>query len=226
MLIGIIRTVILFVVVVTGLRLMGKRQVGQLQPYELVIVILLSALASIPMSNIGIPLIYGLIPIFTLILLHVFLSYLSLKSESMRGIICGTPSVLIENGKIIEKELVKARYNINDLLEQIRSKNCPNISDVEFAILETSGSLSVIPKSQKRPLMPADINVPTNYEGLPVPLIIDGCVSHKNLDKVNLSKEWLEGELKKFNINNLDDVLFASIDTEGKLFFQPKAGAV
>jgi len=115
MLIGIIRTLVLFILVVVGLRLMGKRQVGQLQPYELVIVIMLSALAAIPMENTGIPLFSGILPILTLLVAQVSLSYISLKSERARGIICGKPSVLIENGKIVEKELAQLRYNINDL---------------------------------------------------------------------------------------------------------------
>jgi uncharacterized membrane protein YcaP (DUF421 family) len=150
----IIRTLILFTVVVVALRFMGKRQIGQLQPYELVIIIMLSELAAIPMENIGIPLFSGLLPILTLLVAEVTLSYIALRSVRARGFICGTPVVLIEGGKIIEKELQRSRYNINDLLEELRSKNFPNISDVEFAILETSGHLSVIPKSQKRPLIP------------------------------------------------------------------------
>lgn len=226
MILGIIRTLILFAVVVIGLRLMGKRQIGQLQPYELVIVIMLSALAAIPMENTGVPLISGLIPILTLIVVHVALSVATLKSEKARGVICGTPSVLIENGKIIQQELSRLRYNINELMEQLRAKNMPNIADVEFAILETSGQLSVIPKSQKRPLIPEDMNLPTKYEGLPVTLIIDGHVFHKNLAKINLNEDWLRAELQKFNIRNFKDVLFASLDSEGKLFFQPKSEVI
>ncbi|OPY59814.1 MAG: hypothetical protein A4E55_00003 [Pelotomaculum sp. PtaU1.Bin035] len=223
MLLGIIRTIILFAVVVISLRLMGKRQIGQLQPYELVIIIMLSALAAIPMENTGVPLASGLFPIFTLLVAQVVLSYVSLKSERAREIICGTPSVLIENGKIIEKELSRLRYNINDLLEQLRSKNTPNIADVEFAILETSGQLSVIPKSQKRPVVPADMNIPTTYEGSSVTLIIDGRVFYKNLAKINLNTDWLESELKKFGVNSFKEVLFASLDTEGKLYYQVKS---
>lgn len=223
MLLGIIRALILFTTVVVFLRLMGKRQIGQLQPYELVIIIMLSELAAIPMENTGIPLVSGLVPIFTLLVAQVFLSVVSLKSENARRIICGTPSVLIENGKIIEGELRKIRYNINDLMEQLRAKNMPNIADVEFAILETSGELSVIPKSQKRPLVPADISLPTKYEGISTTLIIDGYVFKKNLANMNLSKDWLKGELKKFGINDLKEVLFASIDTEGRLFYQAKS---
>ena len=225
MVLGIIRTLILFTVVVIGLRLMGKRQIGQLQPYELVIVIMLSALAAIPMENTGIPLLSGLVPIFVLILAQVTLSYLNLKSERARGVICGAPSVVIENGKIVEKEMRRLRYNINDLLEQLRAKNFYNISDVEFAILETSGQLSVIPKSGKRPVVPEDMNLPTKYEGLPVTLIIDGFVFRKNLAGINLSEEWLMAELNKFGVHSSKDVLFASLDTGGRLFFQAKSKA-
>lgn len=225
MLIGIIRTLILFAVVVIGLRLMGKRQVGQLQPYELVIIIMLSALAAIPMGNTGVPLLSGLFPIFTLIVAQVAMSYLSLKSERARGIICGTPSVLVENGKIVEKELVRLRYNINDLLEQLRAKNMPNIADVEFAILETSGQLSVIPKSQRRPVVPEDLNLPTKYEGLPLTLIIDGFIFRKNLARYNLSEEWLRCELRRFGVKSSKEVLFAHLDTEGKLLYQVKLKA-
>ncbi len=225
MVLGIIRTFILFTVVVVGLRLMGKRQVGQLQPYELVIVIMLSALATIPMENTAVPLAGGLVPILTLIVIHVALSFTALKSERARGMICGAPSVLIENGKIVEEELRRLRYNINELLEQLRAKNMPNIADVEFAILETSGELSVIPKSQKRPVIPEDMNLPTKYEGLPVTLVIDGHVFRKNLEKINLSEEWLKSELQKLNINSFKEVLFACLDTGGRLFFQAKSRA-
>ncbi len=226
MLLGIIRTLILFAVVVIGLRLMGKRQIGQLQPYELVIVIMLSALAAIPMENTGIPLTSGLFPIFTLIVAQVAISYVCLKSERARSVVCGTPSVLIENGRIVEKELARLRYNINDLLEQLRAKNTPNVADVEFAILETSGELSIIPKSQKRPLMPADINLATMFEGLPVTLIIDGYLFRKNLAGINLDEDWLTSELQKLGVNSYREVLFASLDTEGKLFYQVKTKAV
>ncbi|HBV98984.1 MAG: membrane protein [Peptococcaceae bacterium BICA1-7] len=223
MLIGIIRTLILFTVVVVFLRLMGKRQIGQLQPYELVIIIMLSELASIPMGNSGIPLVSGLVPIFTLLVAQVLLSEVSLKSENTRRIICGTPSVLVEKGRIVEGELRRLRYNINDLLEQLRSKSMPNIADVEFAILETNGDLSVIPKSQKRPLVPEDINLPTKYEGIPTTLIIDGYVFKKNLANIHHSEEWLMDELKKYGVNDFKEVLFASIDTEGSIFYQAKA---
>ncbi|NLW45449.1 MAG: DUF421 domain-containing protein [Syntrophomonadaceae bacterium] len=222
MLLVILRTVILFTVVVVFLRLMGKRQIGQLQPYELAIVILISELAVIPMENTSIPIMGGLIPIFVLFTAQVLLAYISLKSEKARGLICGTPSVLIENSRIVEAEMRRQRYNINDLLEQLRSKNVVNLSDVEYAILETSGELSVILKSQKRPLTPEDLNIPTAYEGLPTTLIIDGFVFRDNLQKINLSEEWLMTELSKLGVKTPRDVLFSYIDTQGNLFCQKK----
>ncbi|ADG81305.1 hypothetical protein Tfer_2820 [Thermincola ferriacetica] len=223
MLIVIIRTLILFVFVATAMRIMGKREIGQLQPYELVIAIMLSELAAIPMENTGIPLLNGITPILTLLMAQVVLSYISLKSSRARAVICGTPSVLIENGKIKEKELARLRYNINDLLEQLRVKNVPNISDVEFAILETSGQLSVIPKSQKRPIVPEDMNLPTKYEGLPYTLIVDGEIMYKNLAKLNLDVAWLKQQLNSFGIADPKQVLFASLDTQGNLYYQKKS---
>lgn len=223
MLIVVLRTLILYIVTFVLLRIMGKRQVGQLQPYELVIIILVADLAAIPMENTGIPLLRGLVPILVLFVAQVTLAYISLKSETARSLISGKPSVLIENGLIVESELRRLRYNINDLLEQLRQKNVANIADVEFAILETSGQLSVILKSQKRPVIPEDLNIPTKYEGLPAALITDGHISRENLKKVNLNSEWLRDELAKFGINDPKDVFFASLDTQGNLYCQVKA---
>lgn len=219
------RTIILFILVVTTVRIMGKRQVGELQPFELVVAIIIAELATIPMEDKEIPLINGIIPIITLLLLHVTISYLSLKSETMRKIICGTPSILIENGKIKENELKKLRYNLSDLLEQLRTKNIANIGDVEYAILETNGELSVIPKSQKRPLTPEDLNIPTEYEGLSIPLIMDGKIKYQNLFKANLDIEWLLTELKKRRIDEPEKVFLASLDSKGGLYLQLKESA-
>lgn len=222
MLISLVRTLILYGFVVIFMRIMGKRQIGQLQPFELVVTLMLSELAAIPMQNSGIPLVNGIVPILTLVVAQIVLSYISLKSERARGIICGTPSVLIENGKIVEPELERLRYNLSDLLEQLRAKNVPNISDVEFAILETSGQLSVIPKSDKRPVIPEDLRLRPEYEGIPYTIIMDGHVIHKNLTRMNLDIPWLESELNKHGIDNPKKVFFASVDSQGRLYYQRK----
>lgn len=222
MLVIFFRTLILYILVVIVMRMMGKRQIGQLQPFEFVITIMLAEIAAVPMENTGIPLINGVIPILALLLVQTMFSFILLKSERMRGIICGKPSILINGGKIVEKELEKQSYNLNDLMEQLRSKNCPNISDVEFAILETGGQISVIPKAQKRPLTPEDMNFETNYEGLPISLIIDGRILAQNLHSMNLDEDWLKSQLKSLNIDNYKDVLYANIDTAGKIYYQKK----
>lgn len=223
MLVVFTRTLILFTLVVVTMRIMGKRQIGELQPFELAVAILISELAAVPMQNTGIPLISGIIPILTLLIAQMALSFISLKSIKARGIICGKPSILIADGKIQEAELKKEMFTLNDLLEQLRINNTPNIADVEFAILETNGQLSVIPKSQKRAINAEDLNIPTNYEGLPLDLIVDGNINYTNLKKANLGITWLEGELKKFGIDKPENILFASLDSQGNLYWQTKS---
>ena len=222
MLVVIFRTVFLYLIIVLVLRLMGKRQVGQLQPFELVIILMISELAAIPSQDTGIPLIAGLFPVLVLLLLGVTISQITLKSEKARAIICGTPTVLINKGIILEDELRKLRYNLSDLLEQLRVKNIPNIADVEFAILETNGQLSVIPKATMRPVNPQDLNISPPYEGLPMTLIMDGILQQHNLEKANLTFAWLQNELTKANIDDLTHVLIASIDSQGVLYLQRK----
>lgn len=224
LLVILIRTLILFLIVVIVMRVMGKRQIGQLQPFELAVAILISELAAVPMQDTGIPLINGIIPILTLLAAQLVMSFISLKSVRARAIICGKPNILIENGKINEKNLRKEMYTLNDLLEQLRIEGSPNIADVEFAILETNGQLSIIPKSQKRPLSPEDLNLSTKYEGLPLDVIVDGNINYKNLKKAQLDQSWLQTELSKLGIDNVKDVLFASLDTDGNLYYQKKSG--
>ncbi|MHB8125122.1 MAG: DUF421 domain-containing protein [Desulfitobacteriaceae bacterium] len=222
MFVVMLRTFILYALVVLVIRALGKRQIAQLQPFELVVIIMISELAAVPSENVGIPLISGVIPILVLFLSGATLSYLTLKSEKARSIICGTPKILIDKGKIIEPELKKMRYNISDLLEQLRIKNMANISDVEYAILETNGELSVIPKSQKRPAIPEDFQISTKYEGLPLTLIMDGQVHSENMKKANVDTQWLQKEINKQKLTSFDQVLLASLDTAGTLFIQAK----
>ncbi|MDA8441189.1 MAG: DUF421 domain-containing protein [Peptococcaceae bacterium] len=222
MLLVIVRTLVLFALVVVVMRLMGKRQVGQLQPYELVVVILISELASVPMEDTGIPLFAGVIPILLLLMASITISYVSLKSERARAIICGKPTVVIDRGQIMYQDMEKLRYSMTDMLEQLRIKNIPNISDVEFAILETNGELSIIPKSQKRPVIPEDLQLATKYEGLPFTLILDGKVKTQNLAKAKLDRQWLDNELKRYNVTSISQVVVASLDSTGKLFVQAK----
>ena len=222
MLIVIARTFILYTTVIVVIRIMGKRQVGELQPYELAITIMISALAAIPMEDVGIPLLFSIIPILLLLTFQEILSLITLKSSRARSIICGKPSIVIENGQLQENELKKLRLNINDLLEQLRIKGYHTIEDIEYALMETTGKVSVIPKSQKRKVTPEDLQIETDYEGLPASLIIDGQIQHSNLKKIGLDQKWLEQSLKNFNITDPSQVLFAALNTQGDLIYQKK----
>jgi uncharacterized membrane protein YcaP (DUF421 family) len=220
MLILIARTLILYVLIVTLMRLMGKRQIGQLQPSELVVAILVADLAAVPMQDKDIPLINGAVPILVLMIAEVLASYLTLRSSVARSVISGRPSVLISGGKVMYRELSNARINLDDLTEQLRIKGYPDISDVECAILETSGQMSVIPKSQRRPVCPADLGIDTSYEGLPVTLVVDGKPNRDNLQLVNLDEQWLRQQLVDRGVHDLRDVILATLNTKGELFYQ------
>lgn len=150
MAISFIRTIILYLFVILGLRIMGKRQVGEMQPSELVVAIMISDLATIPMQEVGIPLFSGIIPIFTLIIMEILLSQFSLKNKKFRRLMTGKPSVIIHNGKLLEHEMEKQRFNNDDLNEQLRIQGYTGIKDIHFAILETNGQLSIIPKPKKQ----------------------------------------------------------------------------
>jgi uncharacterized membrane protein YcaP (DUF421 family) len=201
---------------------MGKRQIGQLQPSELVVALIIADLAAVPMADVGIPLINGIIPIITLFILEELLSYISLKSEKARGIICGKPSILIEKGKIIEEELRRIRYNLNELLEQLRLNNYTDLESIDYAILETTGQLSVIPKAETKPVTKKDMNIAPSPQIFPVTIIIDGKINYDNLHKMNLNKNWLLGQLKSFSIESPRDIFLAYLGPGKKLVYQLK----
>lgn len=215
-----IRTLVLYTVVVAVMRIMGKRQIGELQPFELVIAIMLSELAAVPMQDTGIPLIHGLIPILTLMFLEIFLSYVTLKSRKFRKLVCGTASILIQHGQVMEEELRSQRFNLDDLMEELRLSGHLNISDIEYAILENSGKLSIIPKSSNSPVTRKDLNLSQNEEELPVALVLDGEIIHYNLEYLGQDKEWLLGKLSEHNISKIEDAFIAMLDSNGELYVQ------
>lgn len=224
MIIILIRTLLLYIFVLFCLRLMGKGELSEMQPFELVIILMISELASLPMEDTAIPLINGFVSIIALLFIQVVISYINLKSEKARSIICGKPSILINNGNINEREMQRLRINMNDLLEQLRVKEYYNIADVEFAILETNGDLSVIPKANKQPVTLDDMHITPSYTGLPLSLVIDGHINEENLKKFNRSMSWLKSQLKAKGIQNTKEVLFCFVDTNSKIYIQKKDG--
>lgn len=221
MLIIVLRTFILYLVIILVMRIMGKREIGQLQPYELAVTLIISELVTLPMESNGVPLINGIIPVATITLSQVLVSYLTTKSQWLQDFISGKYTIIIENGKMIQKNMSKQKYNITELLEQLRMSGVTKISDVEYAILETSGQLSVILKGPKQPATAEQMMVTTEYEGLPINLILDGKLVKENLDGAKLTKEDIEKRLKKDNLT-IENVFYANIDATGEYYIEEK----
>lgn len=221
MLITFIRAIILYLFVLIVMRLMGKREIGQLQPFELAISIMIADLASVPMTELGIPITNGLIPILGLLMMHLIISILDMKSITFRKIMSGQPSILIYRGKIDEKALRKERITINELQERLRVDNIFYLEDVEYAILETNGEITVIQKPNKRNVTPEDLNIMPEYEGIPYDLVVDGKIMEKNLQVLGKNKVWLIKELKKYDAIP-QNTLIATINGRGEIFCQKK----
>ena len=221
MLITFFRAIVLYILVLVVMRLMGKREIGQMQPFELVVAIMIADLASVPMSELGIPITNGIVPILALLVMYMIISILNMKSVNIRKIMSGQPSLLIYRGRIDEKILKKERITVNELQERLRGDNIFNLADVEYAILETNGEVTVIPKPEKRALTPQDFNINSEYEGIPYDLIVDGKVMYENLKIIGKDKVWLEKQLKKFEAIP-SNTLIATIDGKGNFFCQKK----
>ena len=221
MLITFIRAIILYVVVLIVMRLMGKREIGQLQPFELAISIMIADLASVPMSELGIPLTNGIVPILALLVMYMIISILNMKSVNFRKIMSGKPAILIYRGKIDEKALRKESITINELQERLRVDNIFNLGDVEYAILETNGELTVIQKPEKRALTPQDLNISPEYEGISYDLVVEGKIMYENLKALGKDEKWLEKQLKKFDAKP-ENTLVATMDGKGQFFCQKK----
>lgn len=221
MLLIFIRAILLYVLVLIVMRLMGKREIGQLQPFELAISIMIADLAATPMSEPGTPISYGVIPILSLLVMHLLISTINIKSIKIREILCGKPSILIYRGKIDEQVLKKENFTINELQERLRGNNIFNLGDVEYAILETNGQISVITKPEKKVVSLEDLNIKAEYSGIPYDLVIDGKILYKNLNKISKTKEWLEKEVGKFNMKP-EEALIVTFDANNKIFCQKK----
>ena len=221
MLITFFRAIVLYILVLIAMRLMGKREIGQLQPFEFAIAIMIADLATIPMTNTGIPITNGIVPMMGLLAMHLIISIINIKSIKAREIICGKPRILIYRGKIDEDALRKERFTLNELQEKIRDKNIANIKDIEYAILETSGQVSIIEKPNKRNTIPEDFGIMPEYEGLPYDLVIDGKIMNENLKRLGKNYNWLLEETQKLGYKP-EEALIVTIDGKGEIFSQKK----
>lgn len=218
-----IRAVLLYMACLLVMRMMGKRQIGQLQPFELVISFLVAQLAASPMGDSGIPLIYGLIPLFAILVIHQFISYVMMRSSRFRAFVCGKPATLINKGRVLESEMQNQFLNMEDLISQLRAQGFVRLQDIESAILEPNGQLSVLPVAEAQPATPSDLNVQVSPVSMPISLIIDGKVYHENLQIIGHDIYWLKRQLrsKKLSISNTLLALYYLATNE--IHIQPKA---
>ena len=220
------RTLILYLLLICGLRLSGKRQIGELEPIELVLTLLISDLASVPMQDFGLPLFNGVIPIVTLIALSTLFSAINLRSVRFRDLVCGTPALVIRDGKLLQETMRRCRLTLDELLEQLRSQGITDLSDVKYAIMETSGKLSVLPRSSRQPVTPQQLALNVKDDVfLPTVIINDGRVLADNLKQCGRDERWLTQELKRQGISRSTDVFLLSVDEQGSVVCLRKEAA-
>jgi len=221
---GMIRTILLYLIIIAGIRLMGKRQVGELEPSELVLSLIIADLAAVPMQDYGIPLFTGLIPIITLLSLTMILSVLTVKSVTFRTLLCGRPSIIIRNGMLDQREMARNRLTVDELLEELRTKGVTDLSTVQYAVLETNGQLSVLPYPAQKPPTAQQLGAKTDPIGLPIVVISDGTLLEHNLTLLGHDRVWLDQVLTGHNCKDIRRVFLLLADEADHLYLVKKTG--
>ena len=216
MILSFSRTIILYLVLIAAMRCLGKRQIGQLEPSEFVVAMLIADLAAIPMQNNGIPLLSGLVPILTVLGLELVLSGFALASVRFRRLMCGKPVILIENGKPIQQNLRQTRVTLDELSSHLRQKDVLDMTTVQYAILETDGNLSVFPFPEEAPAAARDAGVSVRQQNIPLTIIEDGFFSRDNLKKAGKDEKWLDSLLKKKK-SHIRDTFLLTVDASGQV---------
>ena len=224
MIVSYLRTVALYSVLIAVIRMMGKRQIGQMEPSEFVVTMLVANLASIPMQDEGIPLFSGLVPILTVLGMELILSFLSMKSLAVRKLLCGKPVILIENGNILQQNLRKTRVTLDELTGHLREKDILDLKSVQFAILETNGNLSVFPYPKDRPATAAEAGIPAKKQFLPVTIISDGKLLGGNLLLSGKDRRWVDRVLDAHHAT-VETTWLLTVDKADHILFYRKEAA-
>lgn len=223
MLITVIRTILIYFFTIFSLRLLGKRQIGELEPSELVVTIIISEVAAAPIQDAALPIIPNIMAIALLLILEVILSFGAYKSFKIRKLFFGRPSIFFKNGSIDQKEMEKQRFNLNDLMETVRNTGATSLSEVEYIIMETNGNVSIIPKSDQRPLTFSDLGIPAPKPPTLSYVIIDnGNTNLSTLKLLGFNEEWLKKQLRMHNIKKAEDVFCMTANSDGATVIIPK----
>ena len=217
------RTLFFYFAVLFVMRVMGKREMGNLSPFDLVVSIMIAELAALPIEHLDQPLLLGLMPLAVLLCAEVALSYASLKSIRVRELVNGTPSIIVAQGRLMEREMRRQRYSLHDLMVGLRTQGVFDLEEVAYAVLEPGGNLSVMPRAAKRPLTPADMGITVTHQGLPLPLITDGHVHWHAVREAGLGQGEFMDLLKQHHVSDFREVLFAYVDSERNFRLQKRA---
>lgn len=219
---GLVRTVILYILIIAGIRLMGKRQVGELEPSELVLSLIIADLASVPMQDFGIPLLAGVVPILALLAMTMILSVLTMRSVRFRALLCGRPSIIIREGKVDQREMARNRLTVDELLEELRGQGYTDPSAVKYAILETNGQLSVLPFAAQKPPTAQQLGLEVEQWDLPLVVVSDGRLLEHNLTQLGRDRAWLDKRLKEGGCSDPKQVFLLLADRGGKVYLTRK----
>lgn len=222
MAIMILRSIIIYVCVLAVVRLMGKRQIGEMQPFEFVVTLIIADLACIPMAELSVPLVHGIVPIVTLMIVHFLICFLARKFQFARYLLTGKPAIVINPNGINYKELKELNMTLDDLIELMRGCNVFKFEEIAYAIIETNGNLCVIKKSEKEFVTREDLKVKVSQSSLPVNIIMDGRLMKENVKIVGIDDSFIRKCLSKSNIKNIRDVLLFTLDNNGDVFIQAK----
>ena len=219
MLIIFIRTVILYFAILVSMRLMGKRQLGEMELSEFIVAALTADLAATPLQDIGTPMINGIVPIITLFCFEILIAGVSLRSIKLRGFIFGKPEILIKNGKIDQKEMKRNRFTTDELMQELREQSINDITQIAYAVLETNGNLNVILKPESQPLTPENMNIPVENKGYPHIIINEGRILDNNLRILGRDRSWLK---KQLGGKDPDAIYLLTVSETGSIFLQEK----
>ena len=224
MFVVLVRTIILYLLIIVGIRLLGKRQLGELEPTELTLALIIADLASVPMQDNGIPLLTGVIPIAVLLCLATILSVISAKSIRFRTLLCDRPSIVVSDGIVVERELRRNRLTVDELLEELRILGHTDLSSIRFAVLESNGKLSVLLRTPQMPVTAAQMKVKTTEAGLPIIIVSDGRVLSESLQTLGHDEKWLYRKLASHGLTSPKQAFLFTADQSGGTYCVPKEG--
>ena len=220
----IARSIILYILILFLLRIMGKRQLGEMQPFELVITLIIADLATIPMAETALPLLQGIIPLLTLVCIHYLICLLSRKSLFFRKLINGKPIILLDPDGINYENLKRVNMTFNDLMEGIRTAGYFNLEELLYVILQTNGSMTIVNRAQYAPLTAEDMKIEKQQASLPVIIVNKGKINKENLSLAQIDEEFLLKNINQVGIKSIKDILILTIDNYGKIYVQPNSG--